>query len=505
MSIFNQFAKRIWQTNHEGAEAMRVTPEYELYTAAVTGTLSDKFYESVSQSLDRLSNAAGKVTPQFLAQLAIYTRTVMNMRSMPLLLICLLARRHNGDSLVAKTIERCVLRADEIMELLVCYQLCNPQNASGIKRLGKLSNQVRRGLEAAFNQFDEYQFAKYNRKGLTVSLKDALFIVHPKAKDEQQQQIFDKIAADTLAIPYTWETELTKTGQITYQTHEMKRKAFANTWNSLIHSNRLGYMALLRNLRNIFTLSDFIDKQSIDKVLQRLDNPAEVEASRQLPFRFFAAYKELYNLRNEYTPRLLHALEGAMLTSAANISDINPNERILMACDVSGSMSFPISKKSSLYAREIGLVLAMTLRSRCPNTTVGLFGEIWKVYDIPTTGILDGVTQLIKHENEIGWATNGHLAIDWLVEQRTIVDKVMMFTDCQLWQSISESWCKYRAINPQAHLYLFDLNGYGTIPLQSPMPGVHLIAGWSEKVFDIIAAIDHGHSAIDLINKIAIG
>ena len=36
-----------------------------------------------------------------------------------------------------------------------------------------------------------------------VKLKDALFLVHPKAKDDAQQVVFDKIVRDELAIPYT--------------------------------------------------------------------------------------------------------------------------------------------------------------------------------------------------------------------------------------------------------------------------------------------------------------
>ena len=75
--------------------------------------------------------------------------------------------------------------------------------------------------------------------------------MHPKAKDERQQEIFNGIVNDNLPVPYTWETELSALGQRTFATEEERRKAFRAKWEELIDSGKLGYMALLRNLRNI--------------------------------------------------------------------------------------------------------------------------------------------------------------------------------------------------------------------------------------------------------------
>lgn len=173
----------------------------ELYTAVVTASLSDKFYEAGSEQMNRILELVSKVSPEYVAKLAVYTRTEMHLRSVPLLLVVALAKAHSGDDLVARTVEHVVQRADEIMELLMCYQLLNP--SEGRKKLGRLSHQIQCGLQRAFNNFDEYQFAKYNRGNLEVKLRDALFIVHPKAKDDAQQSIFNKIVEDKLSVPYT--------------------------------------------------------------------------------------------------------------------------------------------------------------------------------------------------------------------------------------------------------------------------------------------------------------
>jgi hypothetical protein len=178
--------KKAETTNHEGARAFAMTQELELYTAVVTASLSDSFYEKGGERMKRILELIAKVDTRFLAQLAVYTREKMYLRTIPMVLAVELARVHNGDNLVKNMVNRVVGRADEITELLAYYQLANGRNE--IKKLNKLSKQLQKGLAEAFNKFDEYQFAKYNRE-TAVSLRDALFLVHPKAKDEAQQQI----------------------------------------------------------------------------------------------------------------------------------------------------------------------------------------------------------------------------------------------------------------------------------------------------------------------------
>ncbi|MFK5219955.1 hypothetical protein, partial [Lactococcus cremoris] len=84
--------------------------------------------------------------------------------------------------------------------------------------------------------------AKYNRDG-AVRLRDALFLVHPKPRDESQQAVFDQLVAGTLPTPYTWETEMSAVGQVAYTSPDERAAAVARTWESLVTSRRLGYMA----------------------------------------------------------------------------------------------------------------------------------------------------------------------------------------------------------------------------------------------------------------------
>lgn len=493
--------------NHEGAKAYAMTPEMELYTAVVTCALSDKFYESKDGRMDRIATLIRQVDHEFVAKLAVYAHTQMNLRSIPLFLIVELAKIHNGDSLVKRTIEKCVLRADEIMELLMCYQLRNSDDKS-IKKLGKLSRQVQEGLKSAFNRFDEYQFAKYNRSNLEVKLKDALFLVHPKASSAEQQAIFDKIVSGELQTPYTWETQLSELGQKHFDTKEEKAEALKALWEELIDSGRLGYMARLRNLRNILQAN--VSPAHIEKVASHICDPAKVAKSRQFPFRFLAAYKELMDFTSEHTATMLSALEKAVRESVNNLEGFGAETSVLVAADVSGSMFTTISPKSSVMNYDIGILLSMLLKSKCSSVISGLFGDSWKVLNLPQENILANTVEMKRREGEVGYSTNGYKVIDYLVDNNIRMDKVMMFTDMQMWDStyrdehIQKSWVKYRQMHPEAKLYLFDLQGYGQAPMRLVGNDVTLIAGWSDKIFDALNAVENGEDVLDQIKNVEI-
>jgi hypothetical protein len=499
--------------NYEGEKAYKMSAELELYSAAVTSMLNDNSYQSYKERFAQIAKLIKQVDPTFVAKLAVYIREEMHLRSIPLFLIVALAKIHNGDDLVCKTINRVVMRADEIMELLTCYQMCNADDKS-TKKLNHLSRQVQNGLKLAFNKFDEYQFAKYNRNNLEVKLKDALFLVHPKAKDENQQIIFDKIAFDNLDIPYTWETELSKIGQIKYSSSEEKKQAKRDCWTNLIKEDKLGYMAMLRNLRNLLNVG--VDNETLNIVQNKIASQDAVLHSKQLPYRFLSAFREIKNVEHPKTRFLVDALEEAVLYSANNIRYFGEDESVLLACDVSGSMQTSVSKKSTIMYYDIGILLASILKVKCKNVVAGLFGDSWLPLKDDfsskkeTSHILEYTEYMHRRAGEVGYSTNGYKVINWLLSNQISMDKVMFFTDMQMWDSdycdehIEKSWKKYKQKYPEAKLYLFDLAGYGQLPLRMQNNDVYLISGWSDKIFDMLEAYENGSNAVEKIKKIEI-
>lgn len=515
MSRFNSAAEdRTRTTNHEGGEAFTLTSEMELYSTVCTASLYRKFYESPKDTIDRIRALVASCDPEFVAKLAVYAREQMNLRTIALVLTVELARVHSGDNLVSKLTERVIKRADELTEILAYYQTVNAR--SGTKKLGKLSNQIRKGVANAFGKFDEYQFAKYNRD-TEIRLRDALFLSHAKPADDLQKELFAKIIDGTLETPYTWETRLSEAGQGNEETKK-------DVWEELIASRKVGYMAIMRNLRNI--LEAGVSNEHIGMVCDYLSNEVAVKNSKQLPFRFLAAYRMLTIggtpprrrswggsvefsssvgsaiTGNPQTTRVLAALEHAMVHSIQNIPMFD-NENVLIATDVSMSMMQPVSDRSVIQQYDIGAVLAMMVHHKAQNTVTGLFGDHFETFAFPKSEILRNAQEVYNLEGKVGYSTNGYKVLEYANNNNVDFDRIMIFTDCQMYGgSIDTEWKKYKRSHPNAKLYLFDLNGYGKSPVSLRDDGVTLISGWSDKVFDVLAAVEGGADTLDLIKDI---
>ena len=273
--------------------------------------------------------------------------------------------------------------------------------------------------------------------------------------------------------------------------------------------------AFLYGAATDFGIDPHIDTWPLDveALATSLSNAEQVEKSKQLPFRYLSAYREIEKVDNVHTAMLLTALENAVKASAQNIEGFDANTKVLVAADVSGSMQQPVSKKSSVQNYDIAILLSMLLKSKCKSVVSGMFGDTWKVMNLPQDNILANTLEMHRREGEVGYCTNGYKVIEWLIKKKMPMDKVMIFTDCQMWDSdhyylgynekeIKDSWHTYKSMFPEAKLYLFDLAGYGQMPLSLAEKDVYLIAGWSDRIFEVLSAIDNGEDALSVINKI---
>src|SRR6201990_2249581 len=169
---------------HEGAPAVRVTPEQALRRSVLACMLwEDEFYEDGVEIAGRIRELVPRVEPPRVAALAIEAREAMKLRHVPLLLVREMARHPSHRSLVAQTLARVIQRADELSEFVAIYW------ADG---RAPLSGQVKKGLAAAFTRFDEYALAKYDRAGVG-RLRGVLFLCHARPNDDDQAALFRRL------------------------------------------------------------------------------------------------------------------------------------------------------------------------------------------------------------------------------------------------------------------------------------------------------------------------
>lgn len=511
-------------TNYMGGKAFQLSPEMELYTATVTSFVDNTYYEKANARIERIRACIKQVAPEFVAKLAIYAREEMNLRSISMVLLIELARVHRGDNLVSSTVARVVQRADELTEVLAYFQAA--EGRTGTKRLNKMPKQLQKGLAAAMNKFDEYQFAKYDRKS-EVRLRDVLFLTHPKAKDEKQQLVFDKLAKGDLATPFTWETEISAIGQRNFENEKAKQIAISQAWEDLVTSGKMGYMATLRNLRNIILKSSH---KALEDALKQLTQPEKVRKSKQLPFRFLSAYNEvakiaaeegLFESQKHKVEKALKALAFATEIAAANIPAV-PG-RTLILTDNSGSMrgdmggSSAVSAMSKRNSADIANLFSVMYWTRAADTMVGLFGD--RVL-MPKLDRNKNIFENFKQVHEVGAQCGGATErgifdmMEKLIREKIMVDQIIIFSDCQigtgcLWYDnngnkgadFDKLFKAYRAINPDVLTYSIDLRGYGNTLFSE---GVVTLAGWSEKLFDLIAAFGNGVSAVEYIQTLRV-
>lgn len=486
-------------TNYEGSLAYNVDALTELYLKAASCLVGEqKFYESgdfVNDSLITSVHNVLKTNPEFVLQLAIYCREQLHLRSVPLVLCAEYANVSPGTVQNArKYISRVIQRADELTEL-IAYQL---QRNKIAPRRNKLPMAIKHGVAGAFGKFDEYQLAKYNRPG-EVKLRDTLFLTHPKPMNVEMQKLYDKIASDTLETPETWEV-MRSTGKMTW--HDVINNVFSK--NGYVNN----YMAQVRNLRNILQDSS-VTNADIELVCKMISNSDAVSKSKMLPFRFLSAYRIVEQINHPLVNSIMDSLETAASVSIDNMPRL-PGVT-LIACDVSGSMQFtPISKNSTIYPYDIGMMLWSMSNSFCNTSITGIFGDIWE--QIPMTnhsGILANVMNMRRYSNRVGFSTNGYKVIQYLNENNIEVDRIMVFTDCQMWDSMHDrsfatEFVKYQRRYPSVKLYSFDLMGYGNVIIPQDTNGVCLIGGWSEKVFDFVQAYENLGKlrTVDMIKEI---
>ena len=333
---------------HEGGIAFRLTPEQELTRSVLACLLwEDSFYEDGEEIASRITGLVSQVARRiggdlFLAELVSKARNKYYMRHAPLLMVAAMAKAGIPGLLQSETVAAAVQRADELAELLAIYQKIN----NG--KLKPLSNPLRRGLALAFPKFDAYQLAKYNR-AREITLRDVMFLTHPKPDSTQQKQIWERLIAGTLEAPDTWEVNISALGK-----DKVARKP---EWERMLGEGRVTGLALLRNLRNM--REDGVDSNAVIAAIKR-DRFTKV-----LPFRFISAAK--------YAPELEPELEAAMLRAIQNEELIPGRTAVLV--DVSGSMIAPISAKSLVQRWEAATGLAILAREVFVDVNVIAFGS----------------------------------------------------------------------------------------------------------------------------------
>ncbi len=466
--------------NAAGGVAWDTDARTKLATVLLSSFACGDHYRNANEQLQQIQDLAVEIDDwEWCAKSAIFARDHMGMRTSSHFLAAICARHEFGGK--RDFLNSIVVRPDDMCEIIGAYWALAGNKAP-------LPAALKRGFADRFQRFDEYQVAKYAGGSRDVSLTDVMRLCHfggPLAA---------KLSKDELAPPATWEVGLSAAGS--------DPAARARVWAELLSEKKLGYMALLRNLRNI--AQDAPD-QLRAACAQLVDNDRRRRA-RVFPFRLFTAYNQFdpiqggshwgrqatgINLPARDKNLILDSLEKACDDSLEVIPEFDGPT--LVVVDTSGSMSSLISQRSTMSCMAVGFFIGACLAKKLPESDIAHFADDAEMIDLGrrSAGVTTLVQRLFQVSGRVGHGTNFSSIFGLSAIREGKYRRIIVLSDMQSWygnESVGSQW----ASRQKAFVYSFNLHSDGTSMFDTKNPRFMQLSGFSDKIWEFIPQHEEG-------------
>lgn len=483
---------------HEGGNGFVRSTRQELFLQAINEMAEDTYYESASQRQARLALNVQKVVAeqggwQWLCGFAAWLRNDAGMRSVAVMVaaeaVASADLRPSSEGWTPRMlIDSVCVRADEPAEVLGYWHTNHGR---------QIPAPVKRGVaDAAARLYTERNALKYDGQSRDIRMADVIELVHPRPQGEQQSALFrflldrrhDREQANALLPLVSLDMELMSLPEgerlAAFESGATARAGWswervagwlpggltASVWERLIPS--MGYMALLRNLRNFDQAG--ISSEARKAVAERLSDPEAVAASRQFPYRFLSAWKATESL--EWGSHL----ETALGYSVRNVPEFTGRNLVLI--DTSGSMQTTVGGARSQAMRwEVAALFGAVVATRSESADLAIYATGVAPIQAPrsTTSILRFVEQMRGRIGSVGHGTN---TWDAIRSQFNGHDRIIVLTDEQSHD---------HGTNPGAFMHFINLAGYqpATAP---PDARTFTFGGFTDQMFTLLPLCERG-------------
>lgn len=483
---------------HEGAPAFTRDPKSELFLLAVTNMVrEDTFYETAGTRDARFTVLIDKVTredPEWMQQFIPWLRNSAQMRSASVVAAAeyIKAGGPNARGLINATLAR----ADEPAELLAYWT-----SAYGKQYPAALKRGIADSISSLYS---EYSALKYDGQSRGWRMGDVVELTHPKPQDHHQSVLYKylldqrhhndgspdgrslktlKAHEKMMSVPVEQRREWWQhpANQDTIAAAGVNWEWLSSwlpggmdkvAWEGVIPS--MGYMALLRNLRNFdeVAISAYVAKAVAD----RLSDPVQVAKSRQFPYRFWSAYKAA-------GPNWQGPLTTALQHSTKNVPTFDG--RTLVLTDTSGSMQQGTSANSSIAHYEVAALFASALTAKNEVDLVSFATTASPIRMEEDTSVLSVMQSVAAHNGHDGHGTDigqglRHYNAD-------LHDRIVVFSDMQ---TRVPSFAK-----PDCPVYIFNTGGYRATPYAVGENNTYELGGFSDAAFKMIPLLERGQDA----------
>lgn len=481
-----------------GGEGFSRDPKSDLFLLALSNFVGENtFHESAQARDDRFQKLVHQVTTDdadWLTRFVPYLRDTMQMRSASIVMAAEYVRAGGPNG--RKVVNDACVRADEPAEMLG-YWLTNYGRPVPMA--------IRRGLADAVSRlYTERNVIKYDGQTKDVRMGDVVEMVRPKPQDTQQAALFRALLERRHrgdAAPSTIESlTVLSVDKFLRALPEGQRRRFiredpealargawtwerlsgwlpggmdAEAWEFVIP--QMGYMALLRNLRN-FDQAGVSDEVK-QRVAAKLSDPEQVAKSRQFPIRFYSAWNNVQGM--EWGP----VLEKALDLSLQNVPAFGGKSLIMIDC--SGSMMGGYSGRSEVAPWQVASVFGVALAKRGAADVAVYSDNAGFVQVDKNTSVLRGVEK-VRQSPAFGGGTR---TIQTLAQLYQGHDRVVILTDEQAFSAHRGAHAQVDAIT--APIYTFNLMGYKTGHLESGTKNRYTFGGGlTDQAFTILKVLE---------------
>jgi hypothetical protein len=377
----------------------------------------------------------------------------------------------NNPGVMRKIGTELIVRPDDITNQFDYYMWLN------VTKKG-LPSIVKRVWADALGEFDAYRINKYKSKGLI----DLVRISH--AKSDVINELMTTGSVEVEASAQTWES----------------LRSQGKTWKEIVDTIKIPHMALLRNLRGIFT--EVNDKTFAEKVCEILKGG--VPYGKQFPFRYYTAYQALNGVNHEGL--LKDTLEECLDISVANLPKLEGKTACLS--DNSGSAWGSLnSEYGTVTVAEIGNLSSIVTALQSDEGEIGVFGDRLNMTPVSNrNGILSQMKEASVRGRAQGGGTENGI---WLffrdaIKNKTHYDNIFVYSDMQaghggLFGTNASEYKefmyggsrnidvlklveKYRkVVNPKVNIFTVQTAGYNNSVVPENLYRGAVLGGWTGK------------------------
>ena len=369
-------------------------------------------------------------------------------------------------------------RADEPMVQIAYYLFINNGKKNNIPNI------LKRSWSDKLSSLKPYAINKY--KNAEIGMINAVRICH--ANSENINELMSTGDIQVSNSETTWE----------------QMRSAGKDWMYILENCNISHMALMRNLRNIF--SEINNVAIADAVIAELKRG--VLHGKQFPFRYYSAYKAIRDSNVHHKDILLDALEDCVDISIANMPQLSG--KTICLTDNSGSAWGTIpTEYGSVTIAEIDN-LSSILTAKCSDEGyVGVFGDRLKIIPISKNDkVLRKLSEINKIGKEIGMNTEGGI---WTFFQKATknkdkFDNIFIYSDmqaghgelygtstqqqeyrnadcsCGMYINVFQCLLKYRRqVNKNVNMFSVQTAGYNNSVLPEYAYRTSMMSGWTGK------------------------